>query len=124
MRKPTTIKQSGPRIARMRTWQTESGSHGWGQGRAAGWKVTRLRILKRDGGLCQCHECRVNGRYEIAHMIDHIDNRRGPGYEDDNNLAAINRECHKRKTDLEVLIGRRLAKRPAWMDRSTFIKRA
>ena len=124
MRKPTTVKQSGPRIARMQTWQTESGSHGWGQGRAAGWKVTRLRILKRDGGLCQCHECRTNGRYEIAHMVDHIDNRRGPGYEDDCNLASINRECHKRKTELEVLIGRRLSKRPAWMDRSTFMRDA
>ncbi len=127
MRKPGTMKPSGPRIARMQTWQTESGSHGWGQGRAAGWKATRLRILKRDGGLCQCHECKSNGRYEIAHMVDHIDNRRasphhGIAYDDDLNLAAINRECHKRKTELEVLIGRSLAKRPAHMDRGTFVK--
>jgi 5-methylcytosine-specific restriction protein A len=121
MRKPSTLKPPAQPIKRVQTWQTESGTDGWGQGRAAGWKLTRLRILKRDGGLCQCHDCRTLGRYEIAHMVDHIDNRRGPGYEDDRNLAAINRQCHARKTQLEALIGRRLAKRPPWMDRTTWM---
>ncbi len=121
MRKPTTLKPQPSPMKRIQTWQTESGSSGWGQGRAAGWKQTRLRILKRDGGLCQCHECKTQGRYEIAHMVDHIDNRRGPGYDDDANLCAINRHCHERKTQLEALIGRRLAKRPAHMDRSTWM---
>lgn len=121
MKKAATIKPQPRQMARIQTWRTESGSAGWGQGRASGWKLTRLRILKRDGGLCQCHECKVNGRYEIAHMVDHIDNRRGPGYEDDRNLAAINRHCHERKTQQEARIGRRLEPRPAWMDRTTWM---
>lgn len=121
MRKAKTIKPSATGMARIKTWQTESGSTGWGQGRAAGWTKTRARIMRRDGGLCRCHECRTAGRVEIAHMVDHIDNRRGPGYDDDRNLCAINRQCHERKSLQESRIGRRLEARPAHMDRSTWM---
>jgi 5-methylcytosine-specific restriction protein A len=76
--------------------------------------------MLRDGWLCQCHECKVAGSYEIAHEVDHIDNRRGTGYDDDSNLAAINRQCHERKTQLEAKIGRGIVPRPAWLDRSNF----
>ena len=121
MRKAATIKQSSRQITRVQTWQSESGSSGWGEGRAAGWAKTRARIMRRDGWLCQCHDCRTQGRHEIAHMVDHIDNRRGPGYDDDRNLCAINRRCHERKTLQEARIGRRIEKRPSHMDRSTWM---
>ena len=120
MKKAATIKPQPHAIKRVQTWQTESGSDGWGKGRATGWAKTRARIMKRDGGLCRCYECKQAGRFEIAHMIDHIDNRRGPGYDEDANLCAINRQCHERKTQHEARIGRRLCPRPAHMDRSTW----
>ena len=116
MRKASPLNQPRNSIKRVQTWTTEQAT-GYGQGRAAGWRVTRERILKRDGGLCQCHECKTLGRYEIAHHVDHIDNRRGIGYDDDSNLQAINKQCHKIKTDLEAKIARGLAKRPEWMVR-------
>ena len=116
MRKARPLIQPRATLKRVQTWATEQAT-GYGQGRAAGWRVTRDRILRRDGGLCQCHDCKTLGRYEIAHEVDHIDNRRGPGYDDDDNLMAINRECHRRKSQLEARIGRGLAVRPAWMDR-------
>ena len=116
MKRIGSVKQQGPRLARMNTAGTAD-VPGWGQGRPAGWKATRLRILQRDGGLCQCHECKAAGRYEIAHMVDHIDNRRGNGYDSDDNLAAINRQCHERKTQVEAQIARGLIQRPIWLDR-------
>lgn len=119
MRKASTIKQARPRLARI---HPEPAAPTWGQGRPTGWKATRLRILKRDGGLCRCHECVEAGRFEIAHEVDHIDNRRGPGYDDDDNLQAINRQCHERKTQLEAKIARGLAQRPAWLIRANWQK--
>jgi 5-methylcytosine-specific restriction protein A len=107
----------GRSFDRLRTAPAEPGATGWGYGRAAGWARTRERIMRRDGGLCQCHDCQTSGRTEIAHEVDHIDNRRGSGYDDDANLMAINRECHRRKSQLEARIGRGIAARPAWMDR-------
>lgn len=106
MRKPATIKAKGPMHithADMANW---SGSHGWGQGRAAGWKVTRLRILKRDGGLCQCHECKTQGRYEIARTWS-ITSTTGAGQAMRTTATLHQLVCGKakRKTELEVLIG-------------------
>ena len=117
MRRPSPLKQKGPLLQRIAPTAADP-APGWGQGRPAGWKATRERILRRDGGLCQCFDCKEAGRFEIAHMVDHVDNRRGAGYDDDANLAAINRQCHERKTLLEAKIARGLAERPAWMDRT------
>lgn len=119
MKCPRSVKQQGPKLTRLVTTGREPIA-GWGQGRAKGWKATRERILKRDGYLCQCHECKTAGRYAPASMVDHIDNRRGPGYDYDDNLCAINKQCHEVKTQLEAKIGRRLVKRPDWMKRETW----
>lgn len=116
MKRAPSVKQPGPTLKRIAPVGREQ-VEGWGQGRAAGWRAIRERILRRDGGLCQCHECKEAGRYEVAHMVDHIDNRRGAGYNDDSNMAAINRQCHERKSQIEARIGRGLMDRPAWMDR-------
>lgn len=75
-----------------------------GYGRA--WDITRLRILARDQYLCQCRHCKAEGRTALASEVDHVMSkaeckRRGWTVEQidaDSNLAAINHDCHKRKT--------------------------
>lgn len=119
MKKVPTLRPVNPRLGRVRPGLPED-APGWGQGRGPGWAATRQRIMLRDGHLCQCPECKASGRPELAHVVDHLDNRRGPGYDDDSNLAAMNRDHHDAKTKLERLIARGLAPRPAWMDRTRF----
>lgn len=75
------------------------------------WTRTRERILARDKGLCQ--PCLKEGRIHEGTHVDHKVSRanaRKLGWtveqtEADDNLQAINKECHKRKTDAET--GRR-----------------
>lgn len=117
MMRAKPIKQPGKAMERIQTGQTRGA---WGAGRSYQHSSTRARILARDQYVCQCHDCKVGGRLEIATEVDHIDNRRGRTYEDDGNRMAINKQCHKRKTELERLIGRGLAIRPEWMDRTTW----
>lgn len=70
------------------------------------WTRTRLRILARDGGLCQCKECQASGVPEIASEVDHIvskANAKKMGWseqriEADDNLQSLHPDCHKRKT--------------------------
>lgn len=65
------------------------------------WDKIRARILRRDGHLCQCEDCQTEGRPLLANEVDHrIPKSRG-GTDDDANLCAINRDCHKRKTQRE-----------------------
>lgn len=73
-----------------------------------------MRILKRDCGLCQCEECKSLHRLLPATQVDHRINKaewlrqRGSlaGVDDDSNLRAINKDCHKRKTAREAAQGR------------------
>ncbi|GJN99540.1 bacteriophage protein [Mycobacterium marinum] len=57
-----------------------------------GWDATRARILKRDRGIC--YICRK----PEADEVDHIHNQARGGADNDNNLAAIHKNCHKEKT--------------------------
>jgi 5-methylcytosine-specific restriction endonuclease McrA len=66
------------------------------------WQRTRLRILREANGLCQCEDCRTVGRIRPAHEVDHIVPVWAGGGEGDNNLQAINRECHALKTAREA----------------------
>lgn len=91
---------------------------GWGQGRTSRHRASRERILARDHYLCQCPECRALGRIRPATIVDHVDNRRGAGYEDDSNKMAMCATCHNAKSQLEAQIARGLARRPDWMDRT------
>ncbi|MFO0448249.1 MAG: HNH endonuclease signature motif containing protein [Pseudomonadota bacterium] len=65
---------------------------------SAAWQRTRLRILREANGTCQCQECKSTGRLRPAHEVDHIVPVWEGGGEDDANLQAINRQCHKAKT--------------------------
>jgi|JI10StandDraft_1071094.scaffolds.fasta_scaffold111011_3 hypothetical protein len=64
--------------------------------------ATRERVLARDGHLCQCDDC---ARIEIPLEADQVDHKvplwEG-GQDVDENLWALNAECHKRKTKAEA----------------------
>ena len=62
---------------------------------------TRRRILKRDDYTCQ--HC---GAIDTPLEVDHIDNTRGFGYDEDNNMQALCVACHKRKTQQEAATAR------------------
>lgn len=65
------------------------------------WQLVRERILRRDCGLCQCHRCRESGALKLASEVDHIVPVHKGGSDSDDNLQAINVECHKHKTAIE-----------------------
>ena len=60
--------------------------------------------------MCRCARCAEEGRTRVATEVDHVVSRvkgRALGWteeriESDDNLQAINAECHKRKTQEEM----------------------
>lgn len=64
--------------------------------RGSRWGKTRQRIFVRDNFMCQCANC--CGRLYLADEVDHILPLHKGGTDADDNLQAINRECHKKKT--------------------------
>ena len=81
-----------------RAWATRKGSGRGGRP----WRRKRERILKRDQYLCRCDDCAQLGRIREAHEVDHILALAHGGTDDDGNLRAINRDCHKAKTQREA----------------------
>lgn len=71
------------------------------------WRRVRDRIMRRDCYLCQCEKCQAEGLLTPAHEVDHIVPLSQGGTDQDSNLRAINRECHKLKTQRESDLGRR-----------------
>lgn len=63
------------------------------------WVKQRLRIMDRDKHLCQ--PCMDRGRVTPAKEVDHITPKAKGGTDDDANLQAICRQCHKAKTARE-----------------------
>lgn len=71
------------------------------------WDKLRVRILERDAGVCQ--PCLAIGIVHPGNEVDHRiskaqwKRRHGnlKGVDDEGNLQAINRECHKAKTARE-----------------------
>ena len=80
----------------------------YGKGRGGRpWRRKRDAVLKRDGYLCQCAECKRSGLVTLAEEVDHIVPRAEGGTDDDSNLQAISREHHKLKTKAEATRGAR-----------------
>lgn len=69
------------------------------------WRKKRAAVLKRDRYLCQCSDCK--GRCLPASEVDHIVPKHLGGTDDFSNLAAINEDCHKAKTQREAQAARR-----------------
>jgi 5-methylcytosine-specific restriction protein A len=63
------------------------------------WLKLRKRIMQRD--IWQCQPCKKNGRLTIAEEVDHIICKAHGGTNDEDNLQAICKECHKTKTAKE-----------------------
>jgi 5-methylcytosine-specific restriction protein A len=78
------------------SWRGQGSRHSRGYGTA--WDKLRLVILRRDCGICQCDECKSTGRLKVATEVDHVIPKAKGGTDDESNLVAINRECHKRKS--------------------------
>lgn len=73
----------------------------YGQGRGGRpWRRLRDHVMKRDGYMCQCQDC--SGRRLIAHEVDHVVPKAEGGTDDPSNLRAINRDCHKAKSQREA----------------------
>lgn len=66
------------------------------RGYGSEWDKIRKRIMERDAGLCQ--ECSRRGHVTLAYAVDHIVCKAEGGTDDDNNLEAICKPCHVRKT--------------------------
>ena len=90
-------------------WPNES-RHKRGYGSA--WDKIRLIVLKRDNGLCQCSKCQ-GGKIRVtpATEVDHIIPKAKGGTDRLDNLQAINKQCHKKKTAREQ--GRTLKQKTA-----------
>jgi 5-methylcytosine-specific restriction protein A len=89
-----------PQVAMLRTTQVKTLVTE--RMRGSTWMKTRHRILMRDNGLCRCEECKASGRILVAHEVDHVIPLHEGGADADHNLAAINSECHKRKSAAEA----------------------
>lgn len=95
-----TIKMLKPKVALLRTSSVKTLANERMRGRA--WMKKRHQILTRDNGLCRCAECTELGRILIAHEVDHVVPLHEGGADADANLAAINIDCHKRKSAAEA----------------------
>lgn len=66
------------------------------RGYGSAWTRQRVRILKRDCGLCQ--PCLRAARVTTATQVDHIVPKGEGGDDSDDNLQAICEPCHTVKT--------------------------
>ncbi|WP_334051006.1 HNH endonuclease [Burkholderia cepacia] len=84
------------------TWRPDTvrgNRHARGYGSA--WERIRMRILRRDTGLCQ--PCLQTSRVTPATAVDHVISKARGGTDHDENLQAICRDCHAAKTARERL---------------------
>ena len=110
MSKAAKITSIAPRVNMMGDKLTTQLGVGWSdkrrgsrhaRGYGSTWDKTRVRILKRDQYLCQCEDCKLLKRIRPASEVDHIVNKAEGGTDADSNLQAINKDCHKAKTQRE-----------------------
>lgn len=78
-------------------WQHRTGSS-TARGYDYRWQQIRLRILQRDGYLCQCQRCKAAGLVREATQVDHIVPKAQGGTDDPSNLRSVNAQCHERIT--------------------------
>ena len=100
--KPPTHKPARTKAPRHTVAETEQPTR-YGQGRGGRpWRRKRDNVLKRDGYICQCAECQMAGVLpRIAEEVDHVLSLANGGTDDESNLRAISRVCHRKKTARE-----------------------
>jgi len=91
-------------------WMDERRGSSTERGYGGDWKKTRERIMRRDKGLCQ--PCIRKDRVMPAKAVDHIIPKAEGGTNDDENLEAICKPCHKAKTQAESLRARGVGRGP------------
>lgn len=101
---PMLANEAAP-VPLVHDWQDKRRGTTKERGYGGDWKRRRLRILKRDNYICQCTRCKTDGVVRQAHEVDHIVNQAQGGGKGDDNLQAINTECHKLKTQREASEG-------------------
>ncbi|HFS7511834.1 TPA: HNH endonuclease [Enterobacter roggenkampii] len=75
------------------------------RGYGPSWDRTRLRVLKRDKGLCQA--CLRRDAITEATCVDHVLSLAHGGDDSDGNLESLCTPCHSAKTARERLSGGR-----------------
>ena len=85
-------------------WRRVAAKSSAERGYGASWRKRRERIMQRDRGLCQ--PCIRKGIITQAYAVDHVVPKAAGGTDDDTNLEAICRCCHKQKTQQEASAGR------------------
>jgi 5-methylcytosine-specific restriction protein A len=80
-------------------WSKESST---ARGYGARWQRLRLLVLARDFYLCQCPECAKRQVPLPATEVDHIKPKAQGGTDEESNLRAVNSECHKRLTQIQM----------------------
>src|SRR5690606_11692821 len=90
-------------------WSHQKEGKGNTTERGYGWHWQRLRkqVLRRDGYLCQCEKCEKRVMPLVAHEVDHIIPKAEGGTDAPENLRAISKSCHRRKTLEEAKGARR-----------------
>ena len=71
------------------------------RGYGAQWDKIRLIVLRRDCGLCQCDECKAQGKLTAATEVNHIKPIAQGGDDSPENLQAVNHDCHERITAVQ-----------------------
>lgn len=87
-----------------------AGHQGTGRG-GRPWRRLREQVLKRANYLCQCSECKRTGRLRGADEVDHIVPVAMGGTDAEDNLQAINHDCHKEKTRRDAQAQRQAVRR-------------
>lgn len=70
------------------------------RGYGTAWDKARLRVLRRDAGICQL--CLADGRVHRGTEVDHRVPKFEGGTDDDENLQTICRPRHREKTQQEA----------------------
>lgn len=73
------------------------------RGYGSDWDKLRIKILHRDRHLCQ--SCLRGGIASAASIVDHIVPKAHGGTDAPENLEAICRDCHAKKTATERIRG-------------------
>lgn len=91
--------------AKRSRWGVTNASTAASRGYDSEWMELRAKVLTRDKRMC-C-ECRRKGMITKATHVDHITPKFKGGTSEMSNLQALCYPCHKLKTSLESMEGKR-----------------